>query len=1123
MKKILMAGILVVLGVFSGASIIQAQLPTGTILGVVSDSSGASVPDANVTITNTDTNITRTVTTGTDGSYRVPALQPGHYSVTVGKTGFNTETQTGLELVVDQELPVNVSLSVGSTSQAITVTTEAPQVDTTTSSLGGLVNETKIEDLPLNGRNFVDLATLQAGVTAATDTTLAGSSGTAFSSNGAPVRSNNFTLDGAPMANIRGNTAGAVGTTLGVDGIQEYKVITSAFTAEYGLNMGSQVVIVSKGGTNQFHGDAFEYLRNDALDSRSYFDHTYITSGKRLAELRRNQFGGAFGGPIQKDKTFFYAVYEGQRLRTGASATATVFAANCHVATANPCATASNAATPVGTVNPAILPFLALYPLPNLPGTSQYSVNNINPTDVDYGQIRVDHNFSEKDSMFGRYTTQAGRSQTAGTYTGLASTLKGRDQFTTLSENHIFSATVLNTARASYSRSPILSGVLYPAALAAAPYEFVAGQIMGNPSIGGISAYSPTANAPSTLTSETYTASDDVYYTKGKHAFKFGTLINRFEYYTLSVNYNRGTPAFSNAANFLAGNYTLVTIETPGSNQTREVRFYTYGFYGQDDWRVSSRLTLNLGLRYEPASTPLDRKGSNYNFLTLTAPGPTPGPPFRNATHKNISPRVGFAWNVRGNGKTSIRGAFGEFYDVTGAGFAFYTLAQGSPPTSTQITLPAGFIGSTAQPGLPFNVVGAPGTTIRTNIYNDQAPHLLQWNLTAEQQLAPNLSLSLSYVGTRGIHLYDEEEVNPCLPTSITNGVPFWQPTFVKGVVQQCPNPRLNPSWGDAIGTGSIADSYYDGLQAVVSKRVSHGLEVQGAYTYSHVLDDTQGLYFGSECSAGDGVNIQTSVIPGLPHGLKKFNYGASCFDVTHYLRAQVLYHFPTMSEGNKLVRGFANGWWMGDITSWQTGFPISPMVNNWRSLDDNMTQLSVLQTDHPDLGTATVAPGATGPEPGPTTTAGTAPGVNTTATVANPAGVTFIPYNKSAVILGGTAVAGSTNLQWFNPLMFVPGPLGYMGTSSRSQLRGPHFANFDFSLNKDTSVPRLGEAGKLEFRAEFFNILNHTNLGLPSQIVYAGNLTDGAYNEAPLATAGQISGTTGTARQIQLSLKLIF
>jgi len=302
-----------------------AQLPTGTILGVVKDSSGAAVPGATVTIRNTETGQSRMVTTGDDGAYRMPALAVGKYEVKAEHSGFATETQTGLSLDVSQELVANFTLQVGTTQQQVVVTAEAPIVNTSSSSLGGLVDENKITDLPLNGRNYIDLTIMQAGIT--TDAAVGhfgGVTGTWFSSNGAPVRSNYFTLDGAPLWNgLGGSSASGSGTTLGVDGIKEYKVISNSFSAEYGMTMGSQVVMVSKGGTNQFHGDAFEYLRNSALDARNYFDPA------KIPEFQRNNFGASLGGPIKKNKTFFYAVYEGLRQKLGVTTVDNVFPTAC--------------------------------------------------------------------------------------------------------------------------------------------------------------------------------------------------------------------------------------------------------------------------------------------------------------------------------------------------------------------------------------------------------------------------------------------------------------------------------------------------------------------------------------------------------------------------------------------------------------------------------------------------------------------------------------------------------------------------------------------------------------------------------------------------------------------------
>jgi len=357
-----------------------AQQNTGTILGVVKDSSGAVVPGAGITILNEETSLTRTVTTGENGAFRAPALPVGHYTVRVELAGFRTQAQRGLILEVAQELVVNPTLEVGAVPQEeVVVSGEAPLVNTTSSALGSVVNEQSMSDLPLNGRNYVDLTMLQPGVSQQTLATTGGgatASGTWFSANGAPVRSNNFTLDGAPMTNAAAAaTASEAGTTLGVDGIREYKVVTSAFSAEYGMVMGSQTVMVSKNGTNLWHGDVFEYMRNSALDARNFFDYRTSSGGRRLPLFQRNSFGGSFGGPIKKDKTFFYGVYEALRQNLGVTILDNVLPAACHQLV-NPGTSNTTLANPAGcapaltssTVVPQVIqPFLDLYPVPNLP------------------------------------------------------------------------------------------------------------------------------------------------------------------------------------------------------------------------------------------------------------------------------------------------------------------------------------------------------------------------------------------------------------------------------------------------------------------------------------------------------------------------------------------------------------------------------------------------------------------------------------------------------------------------------------------------------------------------------------------------------------------------------------
>ena len=390
-----------------------AQLPTGTILGTAKDTSGGVVASANITVRNTETGLTRTLPTGDDGSYRFAGLPVGHYEVKIEKEGFKSVTQRGIVLDVSQEVVTNIALEVGATATQVFVTGEAPVVNTTSGQLGGLVSEEKIAQLPLNGRNYLDLTLLQPGVSQSTTVINlgGGTQGAIYSSNGAPIISNSFLLDGTPLQTVFGfNGASASGTTLGVDGIREYKVVTNAFSAEYGMNMGSQMTIVSKGGSNQFHGDVFEYLRNRVLDARNFFDYSYQQPGaKRSPQYERNNFGGAFGGPIRKDKTFFWAVFEGLKETKGFPViTNTIPTACVNEGTSGSFVVDSACDPKIGTpgepapfaVNPAIRPLLALY----TPANANYTFTR--PTSVQYGQIRVDHNFTNNDSFFTRYTIE---------------------------------------------------------------------------------------------------------------------------------------------------------------------------------------------------------------------------------------------------------------------------------------------------------------------------------------------------------------------------------------------------------------------------------------------------------------------------------------------------------------------------------------------------------------------------------------------------------------------------------------------------------------------------------------------------------------------------------------------
>src|SRR3989449_1400454 len=373
------------------------DLPTATIPGVVKDSRGPVIPGAAIPAKNIETSLTRTGVSAEDGSYRLSALPVGAYEVRVELPGFRTELRSGLTLTVSQEAVVNFSLQPGAVEQTVVVTEGAPLVNTTSGALGGLVDEQKVAELPLNGRNFMDLTLLQPGITQQRNLAVAASTvGLWFSSNGAPLRSNNYLLDGAIMTNLtNGTSASQDGSTLGIEGVREYRVITTSFSAEYGMTMGSQVMVVTKGGTNTLHGSLFEYLRNSALDARNFFDYKPPASNRRLPAFARNQFGGSLGGPIKKDKSFFFLVYEGLRQRLGITTISNVMPAACHTTNyvVDRSCVPTLAAGQTLPVAPVMRSILDLFPAPNLP-RDQFTYPFTQPTRDDYGQARVDHIFS---------------------------------------------------------------------------------------------------------------------------------------------------------------------------------------------------------------------------------------------------------------------------------------------------------------------------------------------------------------------------------------------------------------------------------------------------------------------------------------------------------------------------------------------------------------------------------------------------------------------------------------------------------------------------------------------------------------------------------------------------------
>jgi outer membrane receptor protein involved in Fe transport len=1138
-----------------------------------------------------DTGQKRVLTTADDGSFRAVELPVGRYEVKGEHAGFKVVTRNGITLEVTQQAVINLEFQVGSTDQQVVVTEEAPMVNTQDATLGGTVNETKMEELPLNGRNYIDLALLQPGVDK--DKNQSNQGGTSFSVNGAPPRSNNFTLDGAILQNMLGRSpvAGNSGDALGLDGIKEFQIVAGTFQAEYGLAMGSQMVAVSKNGTNAFHGDAFEYIRNDALDANTFFNNS---QGVPKAPLRKNQFGAAAGGPIKKDKTFFYAVYEGIRETQGVPITNPVPDAACHPAGA----TAANnfgagtliiAGTGPGqcpditsneTLSPYTAPILAIVPLPNPgsvcdPGCNNPAVqtfNDHNSLAENYGQIRFDQTISDKDTFFARYTIDnAIQNETVGDYAYFREAPTARNQWTTLAENHIFSPTVLNTVRFSFSRTNASTAQANVGLPGGTGPQLVPGFSTGIVDIGGpgggnYAEFGSVNAAPVTYNRQNiYTLSDDVNWTRGKHSFKFGVLLNRFNEASQATNSFNGQIIYNTIDDFLAGNPLQVEFAPTFATENRDFIFNTYGFYAQDDWRAAQRLTVNLGLRYEFMNTPHELNGRQSRQINDYKDPFTIGPVIQNNSFKNFSPRIGLAYDLFGNGKTAIRGGAGVYFDMGNIGTALGQTANGSLPFAALVdvnqTAPAGVntianweaaltlsdpVKYPAGAGFPVPIPDlvrssytptSPLVFTPTFIdYNWKSPYMIQYNVSVQQQLPWNMALGVAYVGNHGVHLPMVRDGNPILPTSfgscgdpanlcVGGKVPLWDnslPTYT----------NLNPNFGSDINVGSAATSRYNALQVVLTKRASHGLELEAAYTRSHLTDETQGQSNVQDCITSGGLlgvyPLNTSV-----------DRGPACFDILNNWEISVLYHFPDPFKNKGFLSKVTDGWFVSSIVSIQSGQPYSPLLGTNRS---NSGVLQGGQGDRPNINT----PALIAKYFQRTTNGGLdglctwMPGDPGSPSGISPCVYTPIPYNPNTVITGDpnnwmqgamfslppstlSAVQPTCVNDPVNPC--TPNSIGQLGTALRNSLVGPGEKTWDFSLVKDTKLGFLGEGGNLQFRAEFFNVMNHPNFSgqhFNTQIFDGAAVDTNPFSEMPRNGHATQQVQDGQ-REIQFALRIEF
>jgi hypothetical protein len=1060
-----------------------AQSDTARIEGTVTDVSGAVVPGATVTAINTETNVRTDAVSSDSGSYTIPALRVGAYTVEATAQGFKKFVKPDVVLQVNQVARIDAALEAGVVSETVTVSGGAPLVETSQSSLGQVINEQKIIDLPLNGRNFTQLAVLVPGVTRGTpgsnangeggnaETFRQGENGSAaLSVNGLREQNNNFQLDGID------NNESIVNTIVffpPVEALQEFRVVTSVAPAEFGRGGGAIVNAVIKSGANDFHGSAFEFHRNSKFDARPYFSKI----GKPL--FIRNQFGGTIGGPIVRDKTFFFGDYQGlrQRLPVESGLAITVPTAKMRQGDfselLNPALTGFSGPVKIYSpvtgnpypgniitdpLNAAAVKYLNSFPLPDLTNriTQNYFVRRLKIQHFNDADVRVDHRFTENDSMFGRFSiandVQTDGGHIPGFHAGFGSgTNQHKARSIALNYTRTFTPNLVNEARFGFIRHRI---EFLPVG-----FEQDQTKALG---IGGLVGISPAevgsialvgggngnyieylgSGGPYKLNERTLQFSDTLNYVKGTHAFKFGgTVIQRqigslqsdlgigFYFYDDFLATPGNVPAAGRTgyevSDMLVGRtaFTTAALVTPTTTVS-----YEDGFFGQDDWRVNRRLTLNLGLRYDLYTPPyeINNKLANYDLTTnkLVVAGQNGVPRSTiNTDRNNFGPRAGFAYDLSGDGRTILRAGYGLFYSLDRGGIA-NQLTQ-NPPFNTLeyrfnfgAVTPAGIAAGgqlrLSDPIAPPTAVDPAtsilptGSKVRYIPRDTKTTMVHQYNVTFERELTSRVALNVAYVGTRGENV-----------TAVTT-----QGGFGGGIT------------GLITTIANIGHSRYNSLQVKVNQRAYEtgtfrGLSYLAAYTYGKATNNTPGAF------PGNGSLFRQT--PADAGGLAE---GPADYDVRHRFTFAGTYEVPLFKETTGAARYLLHGWQVNSIITLQTGSPYSVFGGAGR-----------------------------------------------------------------AKLVGDPKAGTSTPSLYFNPAAFVNSNT-LDEQSGRNQFYGPGSANVDGSLFRKFN---FSENRGLEFRFEVFNIFNHPQFNLP-------------VNELGRGDTGQITSTRlNSERQIQLGLRLYF
>lgn len=1028
---------------------VKAQ-STGSIWGTVTDSSGAAIPGARVTIKNTETGEARAVVTDEAGKFDAPALPAGHYQVTAAQTGFESNLMNGVTLVVGQREEVSLALQVSNVRQTVEVHGHAETVAVTTEDVSGLVSERQVKDLPLNGRSYDQLLTLNPGVVNYTSQR-AGSTGTSnsvvgnmFSASGRRPQENLFLLNGVEFTSASeiDNTPGGVsGQLLGVDSVREFVVVQGNYGAEYGKRPGAQVNIVTASGGNELHGSVYEFLRNSALDARNFFDFGNIP------EFQRNNFGAALGGPIRKDKSFLFGNYEGFRQNLGLSDVTLV---------------PDNASRASGVAS--VQPLLALWPVANGPeiltsadapsGIAEAFSNPVQHIGEDYGTTRFDQVFSQKDSASATYTIDDSRADSPTGNPITRADVFLREQVVSIHETHIFSPTFLNEATAGFSRGAFYFNTNTAVSL---PGWVQPGDPVGAVVVGGGTTLNGASqitnggtNAGSNLTAirNLFTVEDKLTVSRGIQIFNFGVWLERVQANDTLEQDQFGQVSFSNLQTFLQGNvstYTFAPGVTPLSWRSLEG-----AVYAEDTIRPKPSLEVELGFRDEFTNGWNEASGrsSNYAFTNgVIETQPFVGNSALTANRAKFlpEPRVALSWSPFGLKKTVVRGGFGLYYALLDN--LSYRLDQNAPFNTVDAVKSIPF--SSIAPDLAYSGQKIMPSGVQPDLWT---PTVESWTFQVEQQLAPNTMMSVGYIGSHGYHGLLSLDANLPAPT-ICPAAPCPAGYPVGAYYYPANAPLANPALWNTTTWVSEGVSSYDGLQVDVNHRFSKGLQFRGVYTFSKALDD--------------GDNMNTSVATNSPTFVSNpldpmADYGRASFDIRHSAVINGTYALP-FGKGKTGWASRATGdWQVSAIETMESGLPFTPQLS-YNPSNDGDTR--------------------------------------------NPVRPSLNPNFAGPIILGGPN-------QYFNPSAFIQPLQGTYGNAGRNILTGPNLFETDLSVAKKLNI---NERVSLQFRAECFNLLNHTNLNTPNPVVYT------SATGLPSPTAGVITSTATNSRQIQFGLKLLW